>query len=1040
MRFGVLGTVSVWTGRGEPVRVPEARVRALLAHLLAHAGRPVTADRLIDDLWGDRLPANPTAVLQAKVSQLRRVLEDAEPGGRELVVSDPPGRGYRLDGGTIDADEFTALVERAAGAAGARERARLLTEALGLWRGSAFADFGDEEFTRSAVTRLEERRLEAVEALAEARLELGEHAALVSELGELVDRHPLRERLRAAHMRALYRSGRQGEALESYEELRARLAGELGLDPGPELVALHRAILKQDPALAPPPPGNLPAPVTPLVGRDGAVAQVRALVAGARLVTLTGPGGVGKTRLAVEAAGAPAGDLPDGVRLVDLSALARDAPSARTRICDLVAAAVELREEAGSRTPRDSLDRLAEALRAKRLLLVLDNCEHLVAPLAGVVARLLRDAPGLRLLATSREPLGVAGEVLVDVPPLDVPPEDAPPGGLAPEALLEFSAVRLLAARAAAAAPGFVLDADNADAVAAICRRLDGIPLALELAATRVRVLGARELAARLDDRFRLLASGRRDAPDRQRTLRAVIDWSWEPLAAQERAVLRRLAVHVGGCTLEAAEAVCSGDGVARDAVLDLLGRLVDRSLVVVADGPDGPRYRLLESVAAYCAERLREVPGEDEAVRRRHARHYADLAERASLHGRDQVRWLARLDAEAANLSAAFDFGLRGGGDEALRLALALPWYWVLRGRLGEARCALSTVIGGAGVPAPDRARDAGALRTARTWRAALENLSGTAGDAPARALPPEEAPDPRAEWFLAFTEVEFGVREVSEARARRALDRFRAAGDRWGVAAARLTLAKAALLRSDLPGAGRPAEEAAEVFADLGDRWGRMQAAGVLAGRAEVLGDYAEARRLRREGLRLAEELGLWAEASFAWSALGRIALLEGDLAAAEDLHRRAARLAAGQGNRLAEEFAVTGLGLVARRRGRLDEAESHLRRWLDWNRGAPAQHGTALILAELGFIAELRGDAEGALALHREGLEAARSTGDPRATALAWEGLAGAYALAGDRERAARLLADAASAREKAGAPLPPAERGDVNRIRAAIGDSG
>ncbi|XVQ11341.1 BTAD domain-containing putative transcriptional regulator [Spirillospora sp. CA-255316] len=1024
MRFGVLGAVAVWAGDEEPVRVPEAKVRALLAHLLAHAGRPVAADRLIADLWGERLPANPSAVLQTKVSQLRRVLEDAEPGGRGLVVSDPPGYGYRLEGAAVDAEEFAALVERARGRGSARERAGLLAEALGLWRGAAFADFGDEEFARSAIMRLEERRLEALEALAEARLELGEHAALVSELAELVERHPLRERLRAAHMRALYRSGRQSEALESYEALRVHLAEELGLDPGPELVALQEAILKQDPGLAPAPSGNLPSPVNELIGRDGAVARVRALLGGSRLVTLTGPGGVGKTRLAVEAAGGPVGDLPDGVRIVDLAALARDTPSAETRICDLVAVALELREEAGTRTAWDPLERLAEALRQKRLLLVLDNCEHLVVPLAGVVARLLRDAPGLRVLATSQEPLGVAGEVLQNVPPLDAPGPSAEPD---PETLLQFGAVRLFVARAAAAAPGFALDAGNAAAVAAICRRLDGIPLALELAATRVRVLGARELAARLDDRFRLLASGRRDAPDRQRTLRAVIDWSWELLTEAERIVLRRLAVQVGGCALEAAEAVCAGDGVRGDEVLDLLGRLVDRSLVVAAEGPDGPRYRLLESVAAYCAERMREVAGEFDAVRHRHARYYADLAERARLHGRDQLRWLARLDTEAANLNAAFDFGLGSGGEETLRLAGSLAWYWVLRGRLGEAMCALTAVLEGPG--------EAGALRTVRTWRAALENLSGCAGD-PVRELPPEEAPDPRAEWFLAFTEIDFGVLAVSAARTRRVLDRFRAAGDRWGVAAARLALAKQALARSDLAGVRSLGGEASEAFTELGDRWGLMQATSVLAGHAEIVGDYAEARRLHRDGLRLAEELGLWTDASFRWAALGRIALLEGDLAAAEDLHQRAARLAAEQRNQLAEEYADTGLGLVARRRGRLDEAESYLRRWLDWNREAAPNHGTALILAELGFIAELRGDAERALALHQDGLEAARATGDPRAVALAWEGMAGACALAGDRDRAERLLADAAAARERAGAPLPPAERGDVERIEAAV----
>ncbi|MEU8798246.1 BTAD domain-containing putative transcriptional regulator [Spirillospora sp. NPDC048819] len=542
MRFGVLGPLSVWTDDGRPVRVPEVKVRALLTDLLAHGGRPASADRLIEDLWGDDPPGNPANTLQTKVSQLRRTLEKAEPGGRELVAFQAPG--YVLHAADLDAARFVALLDRARAVTDLRERAGLLSDALALWRGPAYADFRDEEFVRIAAAHLEERRLTALEEWAEVRLELGEHSLLADELGEPVAAHPLRERLRAVHLRALYRSGRQGEALAGYDELRRMLAGELGLDPGPELAGLHQAMLRQDPSLAPTRPRtNLPAPLTALIGREQAVADVGDLLGSARLVTLTGPGGVGKTRLALAVADRAAGAFPDGVWLIEL------AGTSGATVAEVVAAGLDVRDDAGSRPgprPVDLAHRLAEALRGRRLLLVLDNCEHLIEPVAELVDLLLRTAPELRVLATSQESLAIPGETLYAVPPLELPVPGTDPG--------EAGSVRLFAARAAAAAPGFVLDEVSAPSVATICRRLDGLPLALELAAARVRTLGVRGVADRLDDRFHLLTVSGRGRPARQQTLRAVIDWSWEQLGERQRLILLRLAAHPGGCTLEAAD------------------------------------------------------------------------------------------------------------------------------------------------------------------------------------------------------------------------------------------------------------------------------------------------------------------------------------------------------------------------------------------------------------------------------------------------------------------------------------------------------
>ncbi|MBK5996118.1 winged helix-turn-helix domain-containing protein, partial [Streptomyces sp. MBT58] len=330
MRFGVLGPLAVWTADGRTVRVPELKVRALLALLLAQQGRPVSADRLIDELWGSKLPSNPTGVLQTKVWQLRRALEDAEPGGRELVVSLAPGYRLRVDGDTVDSGRFHRLTARARSTGDPRERAALLADALAVWRGPAFADFSDEEFARAARDRLDEQRLTALEEQAEVRLELGEHALVADELGDLVALHPLRERLRTAHVRALYLAGRQGAALSSYADLRERLAETLGVDPSPELAALHRSILNQDPRLtAAPSPAtsavrpatNVPAALTELIGRDGAIGELRTLLAANRLVTLTGAGGVGKTRLALAVASQVVDRFPGGVRLAEFAVL-----------------------------------------------------------------------------------------------------------------------------------------------------------------------------------------------------------------------------------------------------------------------------------------------------------------------------------------------------------------------------------------------------------------------------------------------------------------------------------------------------------------------------------------------------------------------------------------------------------------------------------------------------------------------------------------------------------------------------------------------
>jgi predicted ATPase/DNA-binding SARP family transcriptional activator len=1032
MRFGVLGQLEVWTAAGQPVAVRESKVRIVLAALLASEARPVSTAQLIECLWHDKVPAKPSASLHVKVSQLRRALDQAAPGGRQALVSTSSGYVLRIESEAVDFRHFDALVTKALSLQDPAERAGILAEALSLWRGAAFEEFADEPFARSHATSLEEQRLIAIEEHAHARLAIGDHQSLISELTELVEQHPLRERLWAAYLLALYRAGRSAEAVQLYSTLRDRLAEEFGAGPNPELVRLHAAMLQQDVTLehvADQPKrvrSNLPVPLTGLLGRQDAVKDTVRRMAGNRLVTLVGAGGVGKTRLATAVANEPPVQPSDGVWLVELAQVPSSAESqSGVRVAEAVAAALGLVEEVvpgSSEQPLPSVtERLVAYLRGKQMLLVLDNCEHVVDQAADLVNTLLSASPGLRILATSRELLGVAGETLVEVPPLDLPEEGAPLG-----TITRSSAVELFLTRARAAAPNFNPRQQDMDTIAAICRRLDGLPLAIEMAATRVRALGTDQLLARLDDRLRLLDVERRGVPARQQTLRAMLDWSWGLCTEPEQAVLARLSLHATACHLEAAEAVCAHGLVAREDVLPLLSRLVDRSLLVVSEHGDHVRYRLLESVAEYCRERLRES-GELAPTEDRYARYYTGLATQAepALRGPDQRAWLDRLDADAANLERAMGVWLHlPSAENAFRHVNALAWYWFLRGKLGEGQRMMAAAL---------KLDDTTGTRAeTAVWHRAFTLL--TTGTVPAGPEEPSESLG-RARWFMAYSRWSVGAFAESEKINAVVLEHFRAEGDRWGVAAALVTQAALAMGRGDLAALNESAAKSAELFSALGDQWGQLKATDLLGGLAEIKGDYPRAVRLHEEGLRIAADLGLWSQTARKLAMLGRMALLAGDYKTADDLHTRSAALAAEQANMPWQVFAESGLAISARRQGRLDDAEEYLVRLMPWMQRMRAFNGLALVLAELGFVAEERGDWRTALEHHRRGLMAATYTEDLRAVALAFEGLAGAHRLGGHAADAARLLGAAAQIRSAIGAPLPAGEHHDVQRITVA-----
>lgn len=691
-RYDVLGATRAFGLDGAEVPVSGARMRALLTALAAAGGRTVTADRLAARVWEDTRepPADEPAALQALIGRLRKAL------GGGAIASGPGGYRLAVERDDIDLFRFERLAAEGATALDGGDAARaadLLDEALALWRGPALADLPGRD-TDPLTVRARRRHTEARRARLTADVRLGRPERALPGLAALAAEAPLDETLQATLIGALRSAGRRAEALEAYDEVSTLLADRLGTGPGNELRLLHAELLSDDDADArspgpvasaspPPVPGNLPARLTSFVGREDELRSLAVELRAHRLTTLTGPGGAGKTRLAFETAESMAGARgvwPDGVWVAELASV-REPDAVPDAVPEAVLTALGGRETAvrgpggaEAATP-GPLAGLVEHCGSRRLLIVLDNCEQVIGAAAELAETVLTRCPHVTVLATSREPLGVRGEFLYGVGPLARP-----------------AALRLLGERGAAARPGF-RTGDDIAACEEICRRLDGLPLAVELAAARLRLLTPRMIADRLDDRFRLLGagSGSRTVLPRQQTLRAVVDWSWELLTETERAVLRRLSVFVGGCAPSEAEEVCADGDVP---VFDALASLVDKSLVVAAPGsPDGMRYRLLETVAEYAAGRLDES-GERAAVELRHLRAYRELVRvgEPELRGPRQAHLLARFEREHDNVRAALRTALHGGRgrpreQDALCLVLSMSWFWQLRGHQHDAQ-----------------------------------------------------------------------------------------------------------------------------------------------------------------------------------------------------------------------------------------------------------------------------------------------------------------------------------------------------------------
>ncbi|MFF3331218.1 BTAD domain-containing putative transcriptional regulator [Streptomyces sp. NPDC002888] len=941
VRYRILGTTQALRTDGTAVPVGGARLRALLTVLALRAGRTVPAGLLVEEVWDDDPPADAPGALQALVGRLRRAL------GAGAVAS--VDGGYRLAAAPDDIDlhRFERLATdgtRALADGDPAKAAVILDDALTLWHGPALTDLPDRT---AEAARWEARRLDALRARHTAALALGQAEQSLPELTALCDAHPLDEPLQALRLRTLRAAGRAAEALAAYEHVRHLLADRLGSDPGPELRALHVELLSPAagdepvpgaagardaweaeghdvvagsaagspeeqraaspvPSAPTPPPGNLRARLTSFVGREADIEAIREDLAGARLVTLLGPGGAGKTRLSQEAAETVRDAARDGVWLAELAPV--DDPAA---VPEAVLTAIGARETvlhgAGAEGMRaaapdrydDPVERLVEHCGRRRMLIVLDNCEHVVDAAARLVDELLARCPELTVLATSREPLGVPGELLRPVEPLPEP-----------------VALRLLAERGAAAQPGFRI-ADDPDACAEICRRLDGLPLAIELAAARVRMLTPRQIADRLDDRFRLLTSGSRTVLPRQQTLRAVVDWSWDLLDEDEREVLRRLSVFAGGCDLAAAEAVCG------PVAFDALGSLVDKSLVVAAPSADGTmRYRLLETVAEYAGERLGEG-AQRTAAERTHLTYYRELARTTDplLRGPHQLAAIARFELEYENLRTALRRAVAARDEqEGICLVLSLAWYWQMRDLRIEARAWCNEVMALGPDPFAAPARPAapvlqrctdipppltGELLQEARRGLHLAHLAGMDTELEAWQTPeaqtklrviaevyepglPQTCRAPGMLWFFAvmLTGDMDRLRTVIDANVRTCRE---TPGFEWELAGCLQMRANLLANRTDWAGdAARDAEESLEIFRRLGDAWGLTEALSARGEARERQGDYQAAAADYESAIAEAERLGARAQVAVLKARLGSVLLEAGEAERGERILR--------------------------------------------------------------------------------------------------------------------------------------------------------
>ncbi len=1043
MQLRVLGPLELVDDNAVTVPLRSAQLRRALATLTVHTPSSTPVDVLNDVLWPDGAPSS--NALQAVVSKLRKAISP--------MTIDASGSAYSLltAPGEVDAHRFERLVTsgREAAAGGRHDEAvAQLGDALVLWRGRPFEDVADLSIGQAPAARLLSLREAAVSTRLECVIAGGNIETAAAELEALVVAEPLVERWWALLMITRYRQDRQADALRAYQQARAILADELGLEPGPELRELEAKILRHDASLGPSsraafskslprrrdttPASHLPRRLMSFIGRAAHIDALTALLAADRLVTVVGPGGAGKTSLAIEV-GRRIGADPGRPRvvLIELAAVPRGGDVVGAVGAVLAPGDGDIRGVNGAAT---EIDRIIDALGSDPTLLILDNCEHVIDDVAQFASTVLRLSETVALLTTSREPLAVPGERIWPIPPLTAE-----------------ESVELLAARAALA--GVELEINSQASAIRLIDRLDGLPLAIELAAARLRSMSLADLIERIDDRFAVLSMGPRTAEPRQQTLRNLVDWSYDLLDDRERTLFRRLAVFSDGATLDAIENVCidpidatGGDRIARRDIDGLIGRLVDKSLVIADHTPAGVRFRMLQTLADYASEQL-IASGDAERFADRHGRYFADRVApvERGLFGHEQQRWMGWLRLEWANITTAIDHALAvDDGETAIRLVAPLGWYFFMIDEPLAGVEWLHAALACSGSADP---------RLHSLALAFYAFLAANGPDPTTAALVAERAlstldsfDEPMTEamvtgmyvmcqLFCGRFEACREVLPLTEAAAHRS-------GDRWTIAMAALVDAELTGILGEPHHAERTMRRAADGFAAVGDRFSYTLCITHAADLAEMRGDYDRAVRMLEESLAVAEDVGFSARGTATRSRLANLEILRGNLALAASIHHRSIDAGSGPVPQWVHAISLMGLANIARRRGEPEEALRFIDEGLALARSRRIPLMRTSLLVARGYSADLAGDCELALTAQGEALTVALAFGAARVVANAVEGLAGALALHGDAESAARLLGAADALRRRSGGPMPAAERFDVDRAerraRAALGD--
>ena len=891
----LLGRLDVTYDSGAPVRIPSRTAQSLLAYLALTKGREHANEALQGLFWpesdGDKQAQN----LRRAIADLRKVLERALPLGSVIVT--------RKGHVSLNPDRVATDVERLLDLTRHCEDQTRLAEAVGLYAGPLLSPLSND-WVMGHRMELEERFGQAVEGLCGMLTEQGSVKEAINIGRAAVVAAPSREDVHIALIRGYNSAGMRVEALRQFEELERILDETWGETPSPRArEALEAAFAESQPRKH-----NLPEQLTSFIGREKEIEEVGELLAKTRLLTLTGSGGCGKTRLSLQVASRVLDQYRDGVWFVEFAAL-----TDQGLVPNTVAAALGLSEQPGKAIDQT----LVDYLKPKQLLLVLDNCEHLLLACAQLAEAVLRHCPSVVVLANSREGLAIGGELVYRVPSLSLPNPKEPQ---TPVSLSHFESVQLFVERAVQVQRAFAVTAQNAQALASVCQRLDGIPLAIELAAARLRSLSVEEINGKLDQRFRLLTGGSRTALPRQQTLRSLIDWSYDLLNEPEQALLCRLAVFSGGWTLESAEVVCAGGVVLEGELLDLLTSICDKNLVVAEQKDRVTRYRFLETVRQYARDRALES-GEVEWWRDRHLAHFLSLAEEAEPHvsGLEQQAWMNRLEAEHDNLRAALEWSssATGNSEAGLKLAGALWYFWSLRGHAREGRNWLAATLA-AGIERQSASVRAKALHAAGCLALVDANTSSV-WDLGQESLTIRRE---LGEWegvantldLLGHVMCSRGDFQASLSFYHESLSIQRELGNQKKVGVALLSLSMLAFAQGDHAHARVLAEESLAIFRQHGSPPTTIAGALRWLGRiAFQQRDYAFAAALAEEGLRLSRELGHQREIAYSLDLLGLLAEHESDYPTALAVRKRSLAIWRELGNYLSIAKTLEALASV-------------------------------------------------------------------------------------------------------------------------------